>query len=188
LYSIFTFIHNIDSTITMDEKSKIEILMREFNLNSAQFAEEVGIKNSTLSHILNDRNKPSLDVLKRILVRFQQISPEWLIMDNGSMFRPVLNSQQPTLFDSINLNDNKSDIYIDKKQINNELKIQPIETIQEKSASFAENSNTGNEIIEKIVEKIYVPQIEYKFKNISRIIIYYDDNTFEEFGSKVPSN
>ncbi len=169
----------------MDEKSKIEILMREFNLNSAQFAEEVGIKNSTLSHILNDRNKPSLDVLKKILGRFQQINPEWLILDNGKMFRPILNSQEPTLFDSIDLNINKSDIYNDKIQDNSESNKQVKEIIQDKVVSTSEISNQKIDNVEKIIEKVYIPQIEYKHKNISRIIIYYDDNTFEEFGSNV---
>lgn len=169
----------------MDEKSKIEVLMREFNLNSAQFAEEVGIKNSTLSHILNDRNKPSLDVLKKILGRFQQINPEWLILDNGKMFRPILNSQEPTLFDSIDLNINKSDNYNDKLQDIKQSDKQVKEIIQEKTISSSDFSNPKIENVEKIIEKVFVPQIEYKHKNISRIIIYYDDNTFEEFGSKV---
>ena len=33
-------------------------------------------------------------------------------------------------------------------------------------------------------EKESAGSIEYKSKSISRIIIYYDDNTFEEFDSK----
>jgi len=185
LYSTFTFILKLFIQEDMDEKSKIEILMREFNLNSAQFAEEVGIKNSTLSHILNDRNKPSLDVLKKILGRFQQINPEWLILDNGKMFRPILNSQEPTLFDSIDLNINKSDNYNEKLQDNSESNKSVQEIIQQKSISISDFSNPKNENVEKIIEKVFVPQIEYKHKNISRIIIYYDDNTFEEFGSKV---
>ncbi len=167
----------------MDEKLKIELLMREFNMNSAQFAEEVGIKNSTLSHILNDRNKPSLDVLKKILGRFQQINPEWLILDVGKMIRPVLNSQTPTLFDELPLNDNESDRYASEITKN----IQP-----GFSNSGANNLNTSSTpvendkqalLVDKIVEKIFVPQIEYRTKNVSRIIIYYDDNTFEEFGT-----
>lgn len=169
----------------MDEKSKIEELMREFKLNSAQFAEEVGIKNSTLSHILNERNKPSLDVLKKILGRFQQINPEWLILDNGKMFRPILNSQEPTLFDSIDLNSNKSDIYNKKNQENNGIEIQVKEIIHENNIEPTDFSIPNVENKEKIIEKVYVPQIEYKHKNISRIIIYYDDNTFEEFGSNL---
>jgi len=170
----------------MDEKSKIELIMRELNYNSAQFAEEVGIKNSTLSHILNDRNKPSLDVLKKILGRFQQINPEWLILDNGKMFRPVLNSQEPTLFDTIDINDSKSDSYSNKlPEINDSpisVKKNEIDQVQ-KSSTPGNNISQDDKSIEKIIEKVYVPQIEYKHKRISRIIIYFDDNTFEEFSS-----
>jgi len=56
----FTNIYGI-----MEEKDKIEKIMQAENLNSAQFATEIGIQGSTLSHILNGRNKPSLDVLKK---------------------------------------------------------------------------------------------------------------------------
>lgn len=168
----------------MDEKTKIEQLMREFNLNSAQFAEEVGIKNSTLSHILNDRNKASLDVLKKILARFQQVNPEWLIMDSGKMFRPVLNSQEPTLFDNLDLNTTISDNNTEKVT---EKKITDFSESVKKSVE----NNSLNEIepqslenVQKVVEQIFVPKIEYRSKSISKIIIYYDDNTFEEFDSK----
>ena len=168
----------------MDEKSKIEILMKEFNLNSAQFAEVVGIKNSTLSHILNDRNKPSLDVLKKILGRFQKINPEWLILDAGKMYRPIINSQEPTLFDIIELTDSNSDNYINKM---------PEKSIPENVSNNSEPevklestpiTKIENENVTKIIEQVFVPKIEYKSKSISRIIIYYDDNTFEEFDSK----
>jgi len=167
----------------MDEKSKIELLMREFNMNSAQFAEEVGIKNSTLSHILNDRNKPSLDVLKKILGRFQQINPEWLILDVGKMIRPILNSQEPTLFDEIPLSGSISDVYTAENSKNNQsdfLHSGINSTIPSPSSDVNEKQPIQ---IDKIVEKIFVPQIEYRSKNISRIIIYFDDNTFEEFGT-----
>lgn len=168
----------------MDEKTKIEQLMREFNLNSAQFAEEVGIKNSTLSHILNDRNKASLDVLKKILARFQQVNPEWLIMDSGKMFRPVLNSQEPTLFDNIDVNATISDNNITKIQEKNIPDFSESVTKTEVKSSLTETEPQSLENVQKVVEQIFVPKIEYRSKCISKIIIYYDDNTFEEFDSK----
>lgn len=164
---------------------KIELLMREFNLNSAQFAEEVGIKNSTLSHILNDRNKPSLDVLKKILGRFPKINPEWLILDIGKMFRPIINSQEPSLFDDIELNDNKSDIYVENIVENNIPKnVSNILNTKVTESSIEPEIKNEPENVTKIIEQVFVPKIEYKNKNVSRIIIYYDDNTFEEFDSK----
>ena len=95
----------------MEDKDKIDKVMQEFNLNSAQFAAEIGIRGSTLSHILNGRNRPSLDVLKKIMSRFTSINPEWLILDKEPMFRQEKNSQAPTLFDSFDENAKESDVY-----------------------------------------------------------------------------
>ena len=60
----------------MDEKDRIEKVMLTEGMNSAQFAAEIGIQGSTLSHILNGRNNPSLDVLKKVLNRFRTVSSD----------------------------------------------------------------------------------------------------------------
>ena len=56
------------------DKDRIEKVMIKEGLNATQFAAEIGIKSPTLSHILNGRNNPSLEVLKRILDRYRTIS------------------------------------------------------------------------------------------------------------------
>ena len=38
--------------------------------------------------MLTGRNQPSLDVAKKILVKYPELSTEWLIMGMGEMFRP----------------------------------------------------------------------------------------------------
>lgn len=49
----------------MTDKSRIEKIIQTFEMADGQFAQEIGIQNSTLSHILNGRNRPSLDVIKK---------------------------------------------------------------------------------------------------------------------------
>ena len=92
----------------MDEKERIEKIMQLEEMNSAVFAAEIGIQGSTLSHILNGRNNPSLDVLKKILNRFRTVSSDWLILGVGSMYRSEKQSQTPTLFDLIDESASKS--------------------------------------------------------------------------------
>lgn len=177
----FILDNTIIESLDMDEKTKIELLMKEFSLNSAQFAEEVGIKIATLSHILNDRNKPSLDVLKKILSRYKQVNPEWLILDAGSMFRQILNSQEPTLFDELDLTSNKSASKHIVEPQNIHTEVESKENISRISDNNDVDSLKTTTDVKTIIEKVYVPQIEYRTKGIARIIIYYDDNTYEEF-------
>ncbi|MFR6416030.1 MAG: helix-turn-helix domain-containing protein [Alistipes shahii] len=47
----------------------------------------LGINPAGISHILKDRNKPSFDLLQKILRRFPQINPDWLLLDSTQMYR-----------------------------------------------------------------------------------------------------
>lgn len=57
-------------------------------LSAAAFADTIGISRSGLTHLLTGRNQPSLDVAKKILAKYPEISTEWLIMGMGEMMRP----------------------------------------------------------------------------------------------------
>lgn len=57
-------------------------------LSTTEFADTIGISRSGLTHLLTGRNQPSLDVSRKILAKFPEISTEWLIMGMGKMIRP----------------------------------------------------------------------------------------------------
>ncbi len=160
----------------MDDKDKIEKIMQVENLNSAQFATEIGIQGSTLSHILNGRNKPSLDVLKKIMNRFRTINPEWLILDSGTMYRQEKHSQTPTLFDSIEENQLKSDDYGTKISSKND----SVFDINQKKADV---QSALSQILPSVAPAQDLNLKVEPPRSVKRIIIYYTDNTFEEFSS-----
>lgn len=53
--------------------------MNLYNVSAAQFAETIGVPRSTISHILSGRNKPSLDLIMKILSTYPKVNAEWLI-------------------------------------------------------------------------------------------------------------
>lgn len=70
-------------------KDKILQLMQREGLKPGQLAELLDISPAIISHILSERNKPSLDLLRKILRRFPQINPDWLLLDDPNMYRAV---------------------------------------------------------------------------------------------------
>lgn len=56
-------------------------------LSPAVFADTIGISRSGMTHLLSGRNQPSLDVARKILQKYPEISTEWLIMGMGDMLR-----------------------------------------------------------------------------------------------------
>jgi transcriptional regulator with XRE-family HTH domain len=49
------------------------------NLSPSKFADEIGVQRSSISHILSGRNKPSLDVVQKIIRRYPEIGTDWLL-------------------------------------------------------------------------------------------------------------
>lgn len=160
----------------MDERYKIEKIMQTENMNSAQFAVEIGIQGSTLSHILNGRNKPSLEVLKKILNRFRTINPEWLILDVGTMYRQEKHSQTPTLFDSEPENSKKSESYSSSVPPKND---PPKESNQQENVNYSKEPSLTSS--PNPVQTL--SPLQTAVKTVKKIIVYYSDNTFQEFDS-----
>ena len=56
-------------------------------LSASAFADTIGISRSGMTHLLTGRNQPSLDVARKILAKYPEVSTEWLIMGMGEMLR-----------------------------------------------------------------------------------------------------
>ncbi len=67
----------------MTDRERIEYLMNTYKLTPSQFADKTGIQRASVSHILADRNKPSLEVFLKIHRAFPDIALNWLVADEG---------------------------------------------------------------------------------------------------------
>lgn len=95
--------------------NRINLILRAKNITARQFAEEIGIQPSGMSHILGGRNNPSLDFVSKVLRRYPEIDANWLLIGKGEMYSssvpstpamnvsvepPVEDTQpEPSLFD-----------------------------------------------------------------------------------------
>lgn len=60
-------------------KERIQLIIKMNNLTSSAFADSLGVQRSNISHILSGRNKPSLDLLEKIILTFPRVNAHWLI-------------------------------------------------------------------------------------------------------------
>ena len=135
-------------------KDRILQLLEEKAMTLAAFADEIGVERSTMSHIKSGRSNPSLDVALKILERFPEVSTDWLILGKGSMFGQITNSYEPTLFDQAQPTASYTAEYAQK---------QAPETASQPTSLQNEPSTQ---------------------RSIVRVILFYDDNTFEQIDKK----
>lgn len=86
---------------------RINLILKAKNLTSRQFAEEIGIQPSGMSHILSGRNRPSLDFVMKVVNRYPEIDIKWLTLGEGEMYssnvpvKIIERRSQPDLFSAM---------------------------------------------------------------------------------------
>ena len=131
---------------TMNERERIEAVMKSMSLTGRQFAAEIHVQPGTISNMMAGRNNPSLEVVKRIMERYPTLNPEWLIAGRGEMWRTEP-GKDPGLFDT--------------------------QAPDPKEKSPRQIQKEEPQVV------LAAPP-----KQISRIVVYYTDNTFEEFSNR----
>lgn len=143
-------------------QERILLLMKAQGMTPTQFADEIGIQRSSISHILSGRNNPSLDVILKILGRFKEIDSNWLILGKGNLLKERDLDNSPTLF---NLDEDEE--IIDKN-------LKEIDLEEEEKEKEIKTNNI------EIQENIIAIQNTNSQRSISKIIILYNDNSYEE--------
>ena len=97
--------------------NRIKKIISDNNLSNSEFAEKIGIPKSSVSHLLSERNNPSLDVIIKISEIFEDISTDYLIFGYESN-KEIPSEPLNNLFNNINKESSKDSV----KDSNNNIK------------------------------------------------------------------
>ncbi len=131
----------------MELIDRIRYIMKLNNLTASKFADEIGVQRSSMSHILSGRNKPSLDFVVKVLERFPNVSPAWLLLGKTD-----INPTDINLFTDVNNVENVEARQDDNKGVTdvNPLEILDNTRVESTDDTFVNSEgNTGE--LEKIV-------------------------------------
>lgn len=197
--------------------TRIAEIIKKENLTNSQFAQLVGIQASAVTHLLNGRNEPSLQVTRKILDTFRGINSDWLILGIGDMYRkapestenkeitkqkPQTQPYQQSLFPDVPIPTSE---YGKENELSN----------KENTASEISAPTTAETNMSQIYSTPYPQQQEQIVQNpqpiqqqvkpvetvpekkekqestpvppriVKKIIVFYSDNTYEEYGAQL---
>ena len=138
-------------------KERIFEFLRMENKTSAQFAEEIGVQPSGISHILSGRNNPSLDFIIKMLEKYSFLSTDWLLFGKGSMYKEP---KMAGLFDNIDL-------------IETEKPVQKV--------LITKNSETPDRAKQDKSGILSLAMTGTESNLVKKIVWFYENNSFEEF-------
>ena len=77
-----------------DILNRIKTIIDESNLTNSEFAEKIGVPKSSISHLLSERNNPSLDLVYKISTSFDDITADYLIFGEKKFLNNQINAPE----------------------------------------------------------------------------------------------
>ncbi|RFS14598.1 helix-turn-helix transcriptional regulator [Emticicia sp. C21] len=140
----------------MKLNEKIRRFINDKDLTSTKFADEIGVPRPSISHILSDRNKPSLEIVQKIYKRYPELGFDWFLEDEEN--EAQLTTQLPS-----------NQVVTQQKR--------PIFTSRESS----ERKITENSTPQPNLNSTILPNFGHG--NVARIIVVYTDGNTQVFES-----
>lgn len=166
---------------------RIKQVIEYSQMSTTVFADTIGVSRSALVHLLTGRNQPSLDVVKKILTVFPEISVDWIMFGKGNMIREI-SSADPGKTTSAPEIDNYSqiDLFTEYPKNENDVATEGKQALQSQPASqpmddvtaYPYNSRRPVSYSQQSKREKTRPAND---KKIVRIVFFYNDNSFEEF-------
>ena len=168
----------------MNLNERISKIISYSELSSSEFADEIDVQRSNISHITSGRNKPSLDFLIKIKERFPELQWDWLINGTGEMLKSteeeIIRVQQkttplPDLFSLIadeNFGITEKEDKVSKAALRESEIPAPI---PEKEKIF------DSQRLESSKPNFESQHIVNQSDKIKRIVLFYENGKFESF-------
>lgn len=140
-------------------RDRILKVMDHEGMTPSKFAEAINIQRSAMSHIISGRNNPSLDVLLKILQKFTYVDSDWLLFGKGNMMRDFV-EKESDLFQNTAIN--RADVQI-APEYRKEIGVE--------NTHFTPKPSVNESVVYKDIQS----------RNVTKIMVFYSDNTFDTF-------
>lgn len=177
---------------------RISLLLKAKNISASQFADEISVQRSSISHVLSGRNKPSLEFVQKILKRYPEINPDWLLFGKGPMNMEFnlfseINESLPVKEEAITKALSKQEHLIrpvpepeETQVVNPQPKAAPPRAEEKLKPAEPETKSEPVQFVEPQQPKTVEPHTEPTVKQaqdkaIEKVLVFFSNKTFREY-------
>lgn len=162
---------------------RIEKLLAEIDMSPSLFADAIGVQRATISHILSGRNNPSLDLVQKVLSRFPELNPDWMLSGKGEMWRESRQQEQKieiSIPDKARSHPQQPKLFEENQVKEKIAEEKPAQTYgdREKMRISEKQLEQG---AEKIIHRAKSSTERQVSRSVVKVIVLYSDQTFEAF-------
>lgn len=155
-------------------REKLLDLMKNEGLKSSRLAEILEINPAGISHILAGRNKPGFDLLQKILLRFPRISPDWLLLNRGPMYR----EDESSGIESSSATTTEPQTQVPEPTASGDDLFATRPTPQSAGPTSATPLVSASSTA---ATESFLPKTSNRSATVKRVVIFYDDDSFEAY-------
>lgn len=156
----------------MTINDKIKQILIDKNLSPSYFADEIGVQRSSISHILSGRNRPSFDIIQKIIRRFPELGYDWIMEEETN--QSANNQTIPSGYSQRNTVRNSPD------RFTNNVSYPAPTTVRSQRNEIPPSTPVIPPAQESTPETSIVQQATSE-KKVERILIFYTDGSFREY-------
>lgn len=142
---------------TKEFTNRLREIIEYYDLSASSFADKIEVGRSSISHLLSGRNKPSLEFVMKIVKTFPEVELYWLLNGKGTFPKTEEHTVEKPVIPKVS----GSKLEYASKNSEDDL--------------FSSSSES------KIEDKSLVNLPNRKDKKIAKVIIFYEDGTFDAF-------
>lgn len=132
------------------------------NITQAQFADNINVVRASVSHVLSGRNNPSFDFIKAMMAKYPRMNIDWLMFGKGKMYKDAEAPAEDLLFPIVEA----------EAETETEMRLHDI--VPEDVFKASEQTSSAIDTLDNVMQNTI------KQRKVSKIIILFDDGTFQE--------
>ena len=153
--------------------NRLQQFLAAENISQSQFADTINVARASVSHILAGRNKPGWDFLNNMMRHYPNLNIEWLLNGTGKMYKSQLR-QEEFKQDVKPTEEIPADLFTPQEnpapEPARESKISVPEAVPATNSVTSEGKDSPADVTQPADNQ----------RKITKIVIFYDDNTFVE--------
>ncbi|KAA5534395.1 helix-turn-helix domain-containing protein [Paenimyroides baculatum] len=153
----------------MKFSKQLQKIMHHFGLSTTELADKILVPKATISHLISERNKPSLEFIMKLHTTFPTLNLEWLIYEKEPFLVTEIYPK------SIEKDQNKIPV------LNEISEVEMVNEIENEDQNESQPEEIEPKNINQNITENPKNILSFQSKEIDCIVIFYNDGSFKKY-------
>lgn len=154
--------------------NQLQQIMSHFGLTTTELADKILVPKATISHLISERNKPSLEFIMKLHTHFPSLNLEWLIYGKEPfLVNGILDKKEEIPTPTFSTFNPLKDVVVETKE--------EVKTANHEKEEVIKTNEEDLKIIHEIPQEKNTDTEKHLPRTIESIVVFYSDGSFKQY-------